>query len=60
MSEMQIKRGLIYAMPPDRTISTDPMPRRTKDKRRLTFLVHTNVNGTEKFSLLFIGNEKEP
>lgn len=52
--------GLNYAMPPDRTISVEPMPGRKKEKRRLTILVCANASGTEKYPLLFIGNSKQP
>lgn len=52
--------GINYAMPPDRTICTTPIPGRKKDKRRLTLLVCANASGTEKIPLMFIGNALRP
>ncbi|PXF48371.1 Tigger transposable element-derived protein 6 [Gracilariopsis chorda] len=52
--------GVNYCMPPDRTISSQPLLGRKKDKKRLTSLVCANAKGTEKIPLMIIGHAVRP
>lgn len=46
--------GLEYKMAPDRTIGTEPLPVRKKQKGRFTLMVCWNIDGSERFELMFI------
>ena len=52
--------GLFFCMPPDRTISSQPMLGRKKEKKRMTLLVCTNSDGSQKMPLMIIGNAHRP
>ena len=52
--------GLFYTQAPRRTIGPAPLLGRKNSKARLTFLVCTNVDGTDKLPPLMIGRARRP
>ena len=52
--------GLYYSASPTQTIGPGPIPGNNKSKKRVTFLVCSNVDGTEYIPPLMIGKAKRP
>lgn len=52
--------GLQYKIAPDRTMATQPLLGREKQKNRITLMVCCNANGSENFELMFVGTAQRP
>ncbi|KAI0993697.1 hypothetical protein K3495_g14486 [Podosphaera aphanis] len=52
--------GLFYRAQQDRSLATQLLMGRKSDKERLSIVICTNENGTDKLPLLVIGSAKQP
>lgn len=52
--------GLYYTAAPTKTVGPAPLPGRKKSKERVTFLMCTNSDGSERFPPLMIGKARQP
>ena len=52
--------GLFYTAAPTKTIGPVALPGKKKAKHRVTFLVCTNIHGTERVQPLMIGKVTRP
>lgn len=54
------EKALNFAMPPDRTTTQNALTGRKKDKKRMTILVCSNADGSEKVLFLTTANAQRP
>ena len=52
--------GIFYKMSPESAVGSGRIPGKKKKKERLSYLVCTNADGSEKYPMLIIGRSKKP
>ena len=54
------ERALYYRLPPTTTMGPEPLPGKKKEEHRVTVLVYTNGDGSERRPRLFTRNSNRP